>query len=66
MRDRARPRRRTRTAEQVYRDLLRRIVVGENRPGERLPPERELAPALATSRVTLRQALARSLPAGSA
>lgn len=37
--------------------LVTAIAVGEYSPGERLPPERELAATLGVSRVTVRQAL---------
>lgn len=41
------------------RELRRWIVRGEVRPGERLPPERELAARLGVNRTTLRSALTR-------
>lgn len=40
-------------------ELRRRILAGELPAGERLPPERDLASTLGTSRVTLRSALGR-------
>ena len=39
--------------------LRERILLGEHRPGERLPPERHLAAALDVARVSLRKALDR-------
>jgi hypothetical protein len=54
MKERSRTRR-TRSAETVYQDVLRRIVLGTYRPGTRLPPERELAPSLGTSRPRIRK-----------
>jgi len=44
-------------AGSVAERLITAIAVGTYSPGERLPPERELAERLAVSRVTLRQAL---------
>ncbi len=43
--------------EEIVALLRRRILSGELKPGERLPPERELAPQLGTNRNTLREAL---------
>jgi GntR family transcriptional regulator len=42
----------------IEEDLARRIATGELRPGDRLPPERELAGSHGVSRMTVRQALA--------
>src|SRR5215213_6518866 len=41
----------------VAERLITAIAVGTYSPGERLPPERELAERLSVSRVTIRQAL---------
>ncbi|GAA1434913.1 GntR family transcriptional regulator [Microlunatus lacustris] len=46
-------------AGNVAERLVTAIAVGTYSPGERLPPERELAARLAVSRVTVRQALQR-------
>ncbi len=46
-------------AASVAERLITAIAVGAYSPGERLPPERELARLLAVSRVTVRQALQR-------
>jgi GntR family transcriptional regulator len=43
---------------QIEEQLADRIESGKLTPGERLPPERDLADALAVSRMTVRQALA--------
>jgi DNA-binding FadR family transcriptional regulator len=43
--------------EETVERLLRAVKLGLVPPGERLPPERELAPLLGISRVTLRQAI---------
>jgi GntR family transcriptional regulator len=43
---------------QIEEQLAGRIQAGDLGPGERLPPERDLAEALAVSRMTVRQALA--------
>lgn len=42
---------------QIYLDLKARLDAGEWRPGERLPPERELAVAYGCSLITVRRAL---------
>ncbi len=49
-------------SESVADQLRLQILKGEVAPGERLPPERELAPAFGTNRNTLREAI-RSLEA---
>ena len=41
----------------IIAELQQRILRGEVKPGERLPPERELALSLGTNRNTLREAL---------
>jgi GntR family transcriptional regulator len=43
---------------QIEEQLTERIEAGRLAPGERIPPERELAEHLAVSRMTVRQALA--------
>jgi GntR family transcriptional regulator len=43
---------------QIEEQLADRIETGALRPGQRLPPERELAEALSVSRMTVRQAFA--------
>ena len=42
---------------QVYLDLLKRLNADEWRPGDRLPPERELAVVYGCSLITVRRAL---------
>lgn len=53
-----------RLEESIFRDLRGRILRGELQPGQRLPPERELATALSTNRNTLREAIRRLEAAG--
>ena len=43
---------------QIEEQLTERIEAGRLAPGERIPPERELAEHLSVSRMTVRQALA--------
>jgi GntR family transcriptional regulator, transcriptional repressor for pyruvate dehydrogenase complex len=43
--------------EQISRQLLENIISGTYRPGDRLPPERELAAIFDVSRVVVREAL---------
>ena len=45
------------SADQVVRHVASLIERGELRPGDRLPPERELAQALGVSRPTVRAGL---------
>ena len=45
--------------DRIYGDILSRIVEGEYKEGERLPTEHALAERFATSRPTVREALAR-------
>ena len=45
------------SSESVFRDLIVAIVTGRYVEGTRLPPERELAKQLGTSRPTLREVL---------
>lgn len=52
------------TAERVERLLRDEILRGRFAPGEKLPPERELAVSLGVTRVTLRSALARLSASG--
>ncbi len=56
------PERRSSTSEEVVTQLREMIHRGELRPGDRLPPERDLAKLLGVSRPTLRAAI-RSLAA---
>ncbi len=51
------PIKRERIYEQVVREIQRSLAAGELRPGNRLPPERELAERLGISRPSLREAL---------
>lgn len=46
-------------ADRIYRDILNRIVEGEFKEGDRLLTEHALAERFATSRPTVREALAR-------
>jgi DNA-binding FadR family transcriptional regulator len=52
-------RRTTGLPDRIYSDILNRIVEGEYREGARLPTEHALAEHFATSRPTVREALAR-------
>ncbi|MFZ5850113.1 MAG: FadR/GntR family transcriptional regulator [Actinomycetota bacterium] len=52
-----RPIRSGNTFEECVERLLQSVRLGIVRPGERLPPERELATMLGVSRVTLREAI---------
>lgn len=47
----------SRTHELVLRSIEEQVLAGELRAGDRLPPERELAPVLGVSRSALREAL---------
>ncbi|WP_406385488.1 FadR/GntR family transcriptional regulator [Streptomyces sp. NBC_01618] len=51
------PVRQSRTHELVLQSIEERVSSGELRAGDRLPPERELAPVLGVSRSALREAL---------
>src|ERR1043165_7235202 len=51
------PERRSSTSEEVVTQLREMIHRGELRPGDRLPPERDLAKLLGVSRPTLRAAI---------
>jgi DNA-binding FadR family transcriptional regulator len=44
-------------SEQISRQLLQRIVDGHFKPGERLPPERDLASIFSVSRVVVRESI---------
>ncbi len=49
-----------RAAYDIVADTIERLIaVGGLRPGDRLPPERELAPMLGSARITVRQAIKR-------
>jgi GntR family transcriptional repressor for pyruvate dehydrogenase complex len=48
---------RTRLYEEIAEQIRERIASGQLRPGERLPPERELAAQFGVSRALVRQAL---------
>jgi DNA-binding FadR family transcriptional regulator len=52
------------TAEQIADRLVTAIALGEFVPGQRLPPERDLAQQLAVSRTSVREALHRLAGAG--
>ncbi|MFE1148819.1 FadR/GntR family transcriptional regulator [Streptomyces albidoflavus] len=52
-----RPVRQSRTHELVLERIEEQVVAGELKAGDRLPPERELAPVLGVSRSALREAL---------
>lgn len=54
----------TSAVEAVERRLRSDILTGRLRPGEKLPPERDLAAALGVNRLTLRSALGRLSAAG--
>ncbi|GAA2302340.1 GntR family transcriptional regulator [Streptomyces caniferus] len=51
------PVRQSRTHELVLERIEERVLAGELKAGDRLPPERELAPVLGVSRSALREAL---------
>jgi len=51
------PLQRTRLHEEIVERLKDRIVGGEIKPGEKLPPEREIAESLHVNRSTVREAL---------
>ncbi|MFI7701277.1 FadR/GntR family transcriptional regulator [Nonomuraea sp. NPDC049480] len=51
-------------AEEVADRLITAVAIGEYLPGERLPPERELAQILGVSRSTIREAVGRLLAVG--
>ncbi|MFE9773504.1 FadR/GntR family transcriptional regulator [Streptomyces sp. NPDC005931] len=51
------PVRQSRTHELVLESIEARVLAGELKAGDRLPPERELAPVLGVSRSALREAL---------
>ena len=46
-------------AETIYQRILAKILSGELRPGDWLPPERELAELMGVSRSSLHNALVR-------
>jgi GntR family transcriptional repressor for pyruvate dehydrogenase complex len=46
-------------ADDIFRDLRRRVLEGTLAAGERLPPERDLAATYETNRNTLREAIRR-------
>ncbi|MFE9251997.1 FadR/GntR family transcriptional regulator [Streptomyces sp. NPDC007088] len=52
-----RPVRQSRTHELVLESIEEQVLAGKLKAGDRLPPERELAPALGVSRSALREAL---------
>ncbi|NLU69911.1 FCD domain-containing protein [Streptomyces sp. HNM0574] len=52
-----RPVRQSRTHELVLESIEERVLAGDLKAGDRLPPERELAPVLGVSRSALREAL---------
>jgi GntR family transcriptional repressor for pyruvate dehydrogenase complex len=53
------PGQRPKLADEIFHDLQRQILEGALPPGERLPPERELAERYGANRNTLREALRR-------
>ena len=46
-----------RASEAIYNQIYPKIISGELRPGDRLPPERELAEMFQRSRAVVREAL---------
>lgn len=46
-----------RASEAIYNQIYPKIISGELRPGDRLPPERELAEMFQRSRPVVREAL---------
>jgi DNA-binding FadR family transcriptional regulator len=52
------------TGEHIAERLVTAIALGQFVPGQRLPPERELASLLGVSRTSVREAIARLLEAG--
>jgi GntR family transcriptional regulator, transcriptional repressor for pyruvate dehydrogenase complex len=51
------PIRPVRVSDEVFEQLKQSILLGQFKPGERLPPERDLAEAFRVSRVAIREAL---------
>ena len=51
------PIKRQSVSEQVYEQLKHQLLIGEWKPGDKIPSENELAAAFGVSRVTVRQAL---------
>lgn len=58
------PVKRVRAYEDIVHQLVELVRKGELKPGDRLPPERELATAFGVGRPTLRQALTVMIQAG--
>lgn len=58
------PVKRTRAYEDIVRQLAEMVRTGQYKPGDKLPPERELAEAFGVGRPTLRQALTVMAQAG--
>ena len=57
MLDKYKPIKQKKTSDLIVREIWRLILKGDLKPGDKLPPERELGKRFEVSMVTLREAL---------